>query len=300
MNQFVKSVLLKFQVFQDLREGRGLRQSRERPGSFPIYLEYEVHSTPRYGYNKPPHPELFEILNASRGKYAEILRQFLQFENCVQTIPINKPEDPDMPYWHNGALQALDPLSLYAFVSLNNPRLYIEIGSGNSTKFVRKAIEDRHLQTRIISIDPYPRPDTHRVCDQLLREPLEETDLTVFDTLASGDILFVDGSHRVFMNSDVTVVFLEILPRLKPGVLVYIDDIFLPLDYPPEWIPRYFSEQYLLAVLLLSKENRYEVVLPCTFVANDPELMKILDPLWEKKSILENVGPGNGFWLRVR
>lgn len=300
MNQFVKSLLLKFAVFRDLREGRGLRLSREHPGSFPLYLEYEVHSTPRYGYNKPPHPELFEILNANREKYAQILREFLPFKSSLETITLHEPENRDMPYWLNGAFQGIDAISLYAFVSLNNPRFFIEIGSGNSTKFVRKAIRDRHLQTRIISIDPYPAPDTHRVCDELVRAPLEETDLAVFDTLASDDILLVDGSHRVFMNSDVTVTFLEVLPRLKPGVLVYIDDIFLPLDYPPEWIPRYFSEQYLLAVLLLAGTKRYEVVLPCCFVAYDPELTKILEPLFREGPLAGRKAWGKGFWLRVR
>ena len=205
-----------------------------------------------------------------------------------------------MPYWRNDYLGGLDPVTLYAFLSLNNPRVYLEIGSGNSTKFARKAIEDQHLQTRILSIDPHPRAEIDRLCDAVRRERLEETDLSIFNTLASGDILFVDGSHRVLMNSDVTVVFLEILPRLRPGVLVYIDDIYLPLDYPPEWIARNYSEQYLLAVLLLAGATRYEIVLPCGFVSDDAELMKILDPLWNDGPLAEAAGSGNGFWLRIR
>jgi hypothetical protein len=94
--------------------------------------------------------------------------------------------------------------------------------------------------------------------------------VTLFDDLTAGDILLVDGSHRVFMSSDVAVVFLDILPRLKPGALIYFDDISLPLDYPPEWMDRYYSEQCLLAATLLAEGPHLEIVLPCTFVRLRP------------------------------
>jgi len=94
----------------------------------------------------------------------------------------------------------------------------------------------------------------------------------VFDELAAGDILFLDSSHRVFMNSDVTVFFLEILPRLKPGILVHVHDIFLPADYPPDWNQSLFAEQYLLAAMLLCGSPPFRVVFPSHFVAIDREL----------------------------
>jgi hypothetical protein len=46
-------------------------------------------------------------------------------------------------------------------------------------------------------------------------------DISLFDELEAGDILFMDNLHKSFMNSDVTTVFTEILPRLKQGVLVH-------------------------------------------------------------------------------
>jgi hypothetical protein len=162
-------------------------------------------------------------------------------------------------------------------------------------------VDDHGLKTRIISIDPRPRAEIDALCHEVRREPLEDTDLEVFGRLGAGDILFVDGSHRVFMNSDVAAVFLDVLPRLPSGVLVYIDDIYLPLDYPPDWIPRYYSEQYLLATLLLAGSPRYEVVLPCHFVVNDPDLRRVLDPLWGAGPLAEAAAcGGNGFWLRIR
>src|SRR5690606_30946570 len=94
------------------------------------------------------------------------------------------------------------------------------------------------------------------ICDNVFREPLEDVGLEIFDALGAGDILYIDNSHRAFMNSDVTVVFLDILPRLKPGVLVQIHDVTLPYDYPEVWIDRHYSEQYLLAAWLLARGTR--------------------------------------------
>ena len=66
--------------------------------------------------------------------------------------------------------------------------------------------------------------------------------------------------------------FLEVLPRLAPGVLVHVHDIFLPCDYPAAWTARLYSEQYLLAAMLLGMTSTFRVVLPNYFVCSDPDL----------------------------
>src|SRR3989440_1316782 len=52
-----------------------------------------------------------------------------------------------------------------------------------------------------------------------------------------------------------------VLPRLAPGVLVHVHDIFLPYDYPQEWLKgRFFwNEQYVLHALLIHS-NSFEVM----------------------------------------
>jgi len=85
-------------------------------------------------------------------------------------------------------------------------------------------------------------------------------------------MLFIDGSHHCFMNSDATVIFLEILPRLKSNVIVQIHDIFLPYDYPPGWENRYYSEQYLLAAYLLAGTKIFNIILPMQYISKDEEL----------------------------
>src|SRR5262245_52540208 len=108
----------------------------------------------------------------------------------------------------------------------------LSIGSGHSTKFARRAVVDYGLPTQITSIDPHPRAEIDALCHRTIRKPLEETDLNVFDELEPGDVVFFDGSHQYFMNSDVTVFFLDVPPRLKPGTLVQVHDNTLPYDYP--------------------------------------------------------------------
>ncbi len=100
------------------------------------------------------------------------------------------------------------------------------------------------------------------------------------------------------MNSDATVFFLEILPRLKPGILVHIHDIFLPFDYPPEWAGRIYPEQYLLACYLLAG-SRLQVELPNAFVSQDAELCSILDPIWRLEQMRGVAPHGVSFWVRT-
>jgi hypothetical protein len=108
-------------------------------------------------------------------------------------------------------------------------------------------------------------------------------------------VLFFDGSHHAFMSSDVVVFFLEILPRLRPGVLVHVHDIFLPYDYPDEWADRYYSEQYLLALALLSPGSRLEIVFPSAFIHRDPVLSEAVRLHWGPRS----EGTVASFWVRT-
>ena len=66
------------------------------------------------------------------------------------------------------------------------------------------------------------------------------------------------------IGSDVVYEYLEVLPALKPGVLVHIHDIFFPSEYPRDWIEKdcfFWNEQYLLEAFL-SNNAHFEVVMP--------------------------------------
>ncbi|HUA06234.1 MAG TPA: class I SAM-dependent methyltransferase [Solirubrobacteraceae bacterium] len=247
-----------------------------------LALEYPpaAEDAPRFGWGKPAHARLNEILAARDAQYADVLRGFLTFEESL--LRIGTEPTATEPGWiqHPAWMLGLDGVSLYGFVRSRGPGQYLEIGSGNSTKFVARARRDGALDTRITSIDPHPRAEIDELCDRVIRSPLESADLSVFEGLESGDVVFFDGSHRAFMNSDAVVFFTEILPSLPSGVLVGVHDILLPWDYPPQWGARYYSEQYLLACYLLAEGSFVTPVLPCHYVSVKPELDAILAPLW--------------------
>lgn len=242
------------------------------PGTY-VRLSYPPAATnrPRYGYGRPPHGRLRRILAQHHDTYRETLTTINQFESDLLKIPVDQT-DPLEPHWTSGYLFGLDAPSLYAFARTGTPRRYLEIGSGMSTLFVDRARRDAALSTEIISIDPAPRREIDTICDSVIRRPLEEVPMSVFDQVETGDIVFMDGTHRVFMNSDATAFFLDVLPSLPPGVRVGVHDIHLPDDYRPEQGSEYYSEQYLLAALLLGEPAWLRPTLPCWYVASSPDL----------------------------
>jgi hypothetical protein len=267
------------------------------PNGFQITLDYPVHPRPRYGYGLPAHPQLEAALRRHHDEYAATLNGFLEFRKNLEEIPVMK-ESAVTPHWKNGFFHGLDAVALYCFMAQWRPRRFVEVGSGNSTKFVRRAIDDHSLPTHVTSIDPEPRDQIDQICDVVIRAPLEEIDLTIFDELEVGDVCFIDGSHRCFTNSDATVALLEVLPRLNPGVFVHVHDIFLPWDYPAHLSDLYLSEQYVVAAYLLGAGQLFDIVLPNFYICLEPSLHEILAPFW--RTFAWSVMPTNGtsMWLR--
>lgn len=240
------------------------------------------------------------MLEPGTGRYTELLRSFLAYSAAFTAISADEPRDERQPHWKNPWLPSLDAICLSGLVTRLNPRLYVEVGSGNSTKYVRRAISDHGLRTRVISIDPYPRAVIDELCDEIIRKELENCDLSVFADLGAEDVVFIDNSHRSFQNSDVTVFFTEILPLLKSGCHYGIHDIFLPNDYPQAWLSRLYNEQYLLMMYLLGGANGDEIVLPVHYVEQTPALLAVLDPLLSDPALGGAMALGGAFWMKRR
>ncbi|MBK9180853.1 MAG: class I SAM-dependent methyltransferase [Acidimicrobiales bacterium] len=264
-----------------------------------VTLDYPVTPRARAGWGQPPNPYLYAVLDGGRGRYRVVLEAVLGYRDQLLAIPRDEPSSPAEPAWVNGWLPALDGAAIYTFLADRDPELYLEVGSGWSTKFARRAVDDHGLRTRIVSIDPHPRAEIDAICDEVVRQPLEDCDLAVFDRAGPGDVVFVDNSHRCFMNSDATVVLLEVLPRLRPGVLLGIHDIHLPDDYPPDWADRFYSEQYVLGAFLLGGGAGTETELPAWFVSTDAELAAVLDSLFDHPLLAGIERHGGAFWLRI-
>lgn len=258
---------------------------------------------PRYGYGKKANQQLYDIINANRSLYESYIDTILKFKTVFHSIKTSDSEkNENEPAWNNGFLPGLDVVALYTFLNEFKPAKYIEIGSGNSTKVARKSIAENKLSTEIISIDPFPRANIDHLANKVIRMALENMEdySLIVDGLNANDILFIDNSHRVLPNSDATVCFLELLPKLKKGVIVHVHDIYLPYDYPQEMCDRFYSEQYVLAAFLLANPKKYEVFFPGIFVSEDKQLASKLEPIWQSDNTRSVEKHGGSFWFRIK
>lgn len=241
--------------------------------AYAIPLEYMPSRDfrPRWGEARSP----ILSLGTWFDSYGDTYRHMLAYMRTLQlghiAVELSTTIRIPSPAWRGGAICAFDSLALYAMIRKYQPSRYVEIGSGMTTCFARQSVMDADLTTQIVSIDPEPRADINSICDYVVRDGLETMDLSLFDTLEAGDILFFDGSHRSFMNSDVTVFFIDILPRLKAGVIIHIHDIMLPYDYPDSFKYWYWNEQYMLAVYMMQAKERIVPLLPTAFICRDSQ-----------------------------
>ena len=161
-------------------------------------------------------------------------------------------------FYHNPRFGPGDAELLYCMIRRFKPRRLIEIGSGFSTLVARQALErngkdDPAHSCEHVCIEPYEEPWLEQCGATVRRERVEAVDKSIFLELVEDDILFIDSSHMIRPGGDVLCEYLQILPRLKPGVLVHVHDIFTPRDYPAAWVcdeVRFWNEQYLLEAFL--------------------------------------------------
>jgi hypothetical protein len=206
-------------------------------------------------------------------------------------------------YFGNGAFEAVDAEVLYCMVRYFKPQRIIEVGSGFSTLLFIKAIEANRQQGKgessLIAVDPYPATVIQNgppgAC-QVIRQKVQELDVDFFQQLQSGDILFIDSSHVVKIGSDVNYLYLAVLPSLKEGVIIHAHDIFLPSEYPEDWVlreHRFWTEQYLLQAFL-TYNSAFEVLWGGSYVAtNYPEELKATFPSYNK-----GITQPGSFWMR--
>jgi Methyltransferase domain len=183
------------------------------------------------------------------------------FASCyVGEVDWTSKPRPDSYHYHNGYFECGDAEIAYCMVRHWRPRRIIEIGSGYSTRAMAQALrvnfEQDGVAGELITVDPYPeRLPKNGLGDfvTVVPERVQRLDLGLFEILGAGDILFIDSSHVVAVGSDVVREYLQILPRLNPGVLIHVHDIFLPSDYPRSAVLDnlwFWSEQYLLQAFL--------------------------------------------------
>ena len=193
-------------------------------------------------------------------------------------------------HFNNGFFERVDAEVAYAIVRHRKPRQIIEIGSGNTTLLLAAALEknaEEGYAGEMTSIEPHPAPylkDGLKGLTRLIESPVQHVPVELFRTLRAHDILFIDSSHVVSMDSDVIYECLRILPDLAPGVLVHFHDVFTPLDYPEKFVMTnlcFWGEQYLLEAFL-AFNSAFRVIWAASAMQKfHPELLRDAFPGWE-------------------
>lgn len=156
-------------------------------------------------------------------------------------------DGPEDPPWQGGMFSPRDGVVAYEIVRRHRPRRILEIGSGNSTRFLVRGVRDAGIDCRITCIDPLPRVDIAALQVTHESRVLRVEDKALVEELEAGDALFIDSSHIMLPGMDVDIQFNVFFPALAPGVLVHVHDIFLPFAYPAGWnAHRQYSEQNAL------------------------------------------------------
>jgi Methyltransferase domain len=186
----------------------------------------------------------------------ELLKQLKPYTAAI-SYPVQKPDNETTYFYENDQYPVLDAQFLYAALCHYKPKKVFEVGSGFSsliTADVNRRVLNNAIDFRCL--EPYPRQfliDGVDGITELVKTKIEDMDLTYFDVLEENDILFIDSTHVSKVGSDVNYLFFEVIPRLKKGVIVHIHDIFLPDEYPKNWVieqGRNWNEQYLLRAFL--------------------------------------------------
>jgi hypothetical protein len=207
-------------------------------------------------------------------------------------------------YYNNNSFAPGDSEYLYNVIRSFKPKKIIEIGSGNSTLIAIEAVnknksDDPQAVVQHICIEPYEQPWLEKTPAKIIRQKVEDIDKEIFESLQENDILFIDSSHIIRPQGDVLFEYLEILPILKPGVLVHIHDIFTPKDYLDSWIYQehyLWNEQYLFEAFI-SMNKEYEIIGALNYLShNFREKLADKCPIFASQ---KNSEPGS-MWLRKK
>jgi hypothetical protein len=196
---------------------------------------------------RPAYGAIAALLAAHEDRFAAILNGLGTYADALMAIG---EQPPPAPRWRQDWFPRLDAAVAYALVRERRPARIVEVGSGHSTRFLARAVEDGRLPTAITAIDPAPRAALRGLPVTWLATTATAAGPAPFQALAAGDMLFIDSSHVLMPGSDVDFLLNDVIPLLPAGVAVHLHDIFLPDDYPQAWSWRGYNEQLAVGPLL--------------------------------------------------
>jgi tRNA (mo5U34)-methyltransferase len=215
-------------------------------------------------------------------------------------IPDGPTGDPSDYHAASEMFSRLDAWILQAMLRHFQPRRMIEVGCGWSSLMTARV--NRELLGGTLDftcIEPYPPEFLHNGIEgisRLIVSQVEQAPVETFLGLEAGDFLFIDTSHTVKTGGDVVFLLQDVLPRLADGVIVHIHDIFLPWDYPPEWVlgGRAWNEQYAVRAFL-AFSSAFEILLGVGWMSHfRPDILAATLPDYPEKYR----DGGGSLWIR--
>ena len=220
-------------------------------------------------------------------------------------MPFSDKARPPFRYRYDNTSYGFGDACIYwGMLGHLRPNRIVEVGSGFTSALALDAIEHFGLGTRCTFIDPNPQllqqvaapiDPRHTVVADLV----QNIDPAMVEELGVNDLLFIDSSHVVKTGSDVHFELMDLLPRLKPGVVVHFHDTFYPFEYPRPWVlgDNYsWNELYVLHAFLMYN-NAFKVIYFNDFVGREhADAVRAMLPREVASRVLLN--PGGGLWLR--
>ena len=191
------------------------------------------------------------------------------------------------------------------------PRRVIEIGSGRSSLVISAAINLNskgalgQKKCTYTIIDPYPWVTATNGLPGLTnleKERVELVDVSFFEQLDENDVLFIDSGHTVKFGGDVNFLILEVLPRLKPGVLIHFHDINLPYAPPRVYYTNpafrvFWTEEFLLQAFLVNNKH-FEIMLAMNYLQSDH--MDKFCEAFPRFNLAANWANSSSLWIRSK
>ncbi|MBI5621331.1 class I SAM-dependent methyltransferase [Candidatus Falkowbacteria bacterium] len=280
---------------------------------FNFWQALGVHITPVHFYSPIPDTaalpkRLWQKQSALPGldlRIAEqlvLLKQLAKFKKEYDALP-RQGRLPEF-YLQNHSFESVDAEVLYSMIRCHKPKRIWEIGSGMSTLLAAQALEKNRAEGHageLVVFEPYPAKFLRMGfpgLTRLVQKPIQDIPVKEFQKLQAGDILFIDSSHVLKIGSDVQYEYLEILPRLNPGVMVHVHDIFWPGEYPEQWVKhehRFWTEQYLFQAFLAFNRD-FQILLSNHYLhVTQPAALRKAFASYNSKT----VKPGSVWMVRV-
>ena len=281
-------------------------QTKYPPGHYysPVLTAEEVERRKTFIYRNV---SLENQIDLNHSKQMELLREFASY---LPDFPYSAKSQELMYSLDNGWFENSDGYILFCFLKKFRPKKVIEIGSGHSSALMldaQKPLFGGNLE--LTFIDPNPddrlsqfisRSDNSQNA-KVIRREVQEVEVDFFKALDENDILFIDSSHVAKAGSDLNYILFDILPVLRPGVIIHFHDIFYPFEYPEFWLTKLFkgfgwNEVYMLRAFL-AHNDRYEVLFFNDYLEKSEEsFYKKRLPVCLKRNDANNCG--QSLWLR--